>query len=98
MDNDNGDVEIKERPAWDRSARHIHHFRPFSQFSQFSSISNRNHYDYFNTPSQPKTEVKVKPATIEAGTPEVGLDKLDAFFAGLSAPIDEFLATAAKTN
>ena len=29
------------------------------------------HYDYFNTPSQPKTEVKVKPATtIEMGIPD----------------------------
>lgn len=51
------------------------------------------HYDYFNTPSQPKTEVKVKPATtIEMGTPDVGLDKLDDFFAGLSAPIDAFFS------
>lgn len=29
------------------------------------------HYDYFNTPSQPKTEVKVKPdTTIEMGIPD----------------------------
>ena len=57
------------------------------------------HYDYFNTSTQPKTEVKVKPATtIEMGTPDVGLDTLDAFFAELSAPIDAFLATAAKPN
>ena len=33
--------------------------------------------------------------TIEVGIPDVGID---AFFAGLSAPIDEFLATAAKAE
>ena len=57
------------------------------------------HYDYFKTETNP-TEVKVraKESSVEVGTPDVGIDTLDAFFAGLSAPIDAFLANAAKEN
>ena len=60
------------------------------------------HYDYFKTETKP-TEVKVRAANIkenavEVGIPDVGIDTLDAFFAELSAPIDAFLANAAKEN
>lgn len=58
------------------------------------------HYDYFAAPVA-KAEVKVRAANVketdvEVGIPDIGLDTLDAFFAELSAPIDEFLATAAN--
>ena len=63
------------------------------------------HYDYFKTSSAPTptAEVKVRAAdikesTVEVGIPDVGLDTLDSFFSELSAPIDEFLATAAKAQ
>ena len=55
------------------------------------------HYDYFET-KPAEVEVKAKESTIEVGIPDVGLDTLDTFFAGLSAPIDAFLATAAKAE
>ena len=59
------------------------------------------HYDYFETETKATPTVKVRAADIkesavEVGIPDVGIDTLDAFFAGLSAPIDAFLANAAK--
>ena len=63
------------------------------------------HYDFFKTATKSTSAVEVKvraadikESAVEVGIPDVGLDTLDAFFAGLSAPIDAFLATAAKAE
>ena len=63
----------------------------------------RYRYGCFETETNATPIVKVRAADIkesavEVGIPDVGLDTLDAFFAGLSAPIDAFLATAAKAD
>ena len=55
------------------------------------------HYDYFET-KPAEVKVRAKESAVEVGIPDVGLDTLDAFFAELSAPIDAFLATAAKAE